>query len=456
MKRRLLFIAVALFAFCAASLAQWQFVRAYTPYHAPLKPGDLWGLHGIALDPDGKIWAAPYDASDTLTLGSSANLKRREIFVFDKNGTPASFSPIKTITVGGVTDSLNNNNSGRGIATDNNGNILYSSFNRLYRINYKTGVGMSKNETVFGGSITQASADNAGNIFVARVAADAQPVEILASDFSFLADACSIKTTASIARCLLVSGDGTRVYYPGTFGSNLTNQLYIYENQLGPGFGLYALVDSALQGMQIESIAWQPRSGKKPLLWASSGSRNNPPDTTKWRKNGRVWYGMDTDTKTIVDSIAWVPTFPGNPTYDDTVATNQAARPRGIAFSSTGDTAYVGCFLADSNAVKMFKKLPTSVQRYQEGTPVEYALSQNYPNPFNPSTEIQFSVPKAGLTTLTVYDILGREVATLVNENLKSGSYKTTLDATRLSSGTYIYTLSSNGARISKKMMLLK
>lgn len=457
MKRRLLFLAVTLFAFCAASFAQWQFVKAFTPYHAPLKPNDLWGPHGVAVDPDGKIWVAPYDGSDT-TLGSGSLVKRRQIFVFNVNGTPASFSPINAITVGGITDSLNGDVTGRGLGTDNNGNILYSSFDRLFRINYKTGQGMSKIVPGGGASITKASVDAAGNIFVVRVSGNKQPIKIYATDFSFLANAIdSVVTPANISRCVLISDDGTTLYHPVAFSTDANNKVYVYQNQLGPGFGTYALVDSLFGGMQVESIAWQPRSGKKPLLWVSSGSRNNPPDTTKWRKNGRVWYGMDTDTKAIVDSIPWGATFPGNPSYDDTVIVNQAARPRGIAFTSTGDTVYLAMYLADSNSVKMFVRTgAAAVEPIAESRPVEYALSQNYPNPFNPSTEIQFSVPKAGLTTLSVYDILGREVMTLVNENLGAGSYKTTLDATRLSSGTYIYTLSSNGIRISKKMLLMK
>ena len=66
------------------------------------------------------------------------------------------------------------------------------------------------------------------------------------------------------------------------------------------------------------------------------------------------------------------------------------------------------------------------------------------------------SVPKAGFTTLRVFDILGREVATLVNENMNPGTFKVKLDGANLASGTYIYTLTSGEARITKKMMLLK
>lgn len=88
--------------------------------------------------------------------------------------------------------------------------------------------------------------------------------------------------------------------------------------------------------------------------------------------------------------------------------------------------------------------------------PTEYALAQNYPNPFNPVTTIQIALPQAGHTMLRVYDLLGREVAVLVNESLAAGRYTVQFNASELSSGTYIYTLTSGGIRLSKRMILLK
>jgi hypothetical protein len=85
-----------------------------------------------------------------------------------------------------------------------------------------------------------------------------------------------------------------------------------------------------------------------------------------------------------------------------------------------------------------------------------FSLSQNYPNPFNPVTNIKFSVPKAGLVTLKVYDITGKEVASLVNQNMNAGSYTFDFDASHLSSGAYFYRLSSDGFTDVKKMMLIK
>ena len=93
----------------------------------------------------------------------------------------------------------------------------------------------------------------------------------------------------------------------------------------------------------------------------------------------------------------------------------------------------------------------------EEGNILPYSLSQNYPNPFNPSTSIDFSVPQRGLVTLKVYDLLGREVATLVDEELQAGNYKQNFDASKLASGVYIYRITiGRKFSASKKMTLIK
>ena len=91
-----------------------------------------------------------------------------------------------------------------------------------------------------------------------------------------------------------------------------------------------------------------------------------------------------------------------------------------------------------------------------DGIRTEYALFDNYPNPFNPTTTIKYSLPEAGLVSLKVYDILGKEVATLVNENKTAGSYSVEFDASKLSSGIYFYKLSSGQFTSVKKLILMK
>lgn len=86
----------------------------------------------------------------------------------------------------------------------------------------------------------------------------------------------------------------------------------------------------------------------------------------------------------------------------------------------------------------------------------EFSLGQNYPNPFNPTTNIRFSIPKSEHVSLRVYDILGREVKALVNQNLTPGEYQVDFDATGLSSGMYYYSLRSGDFVDVKKMVLVK
>lgn len=88
--------------------------------------------------------------------------------------------------------------------------------------------------------------------------------------------------------------------------------------------------------------------------------------------------------------------------------------------------------------------------------PFEFALRQNYPNPFNPTTTFTFDLPSSSHVALVVYDILGREVARLVNETLPAGKYARTFNASGLASGVYIYRLTAGEYSDTKRMLLLK
>ena len=108
-----------------------------------------------------------------------------------------------------------------------------------------------------------------------------------------------------------------------------------------------------------------------------------------------------------------------------------------------------------ANGTILFRSGITSVNKTNSLLKI-FALYQNFPNPFNPTTNINYQLFKNDFVTLKVYDMLGREVASLVNENEQAGSYSVPFDASELSSGIYIYTIRANDFVKSKKMILLK
>ncbi|HVO73704.1 MAG TPA: T9SS type A sorting domain-containing protein [Ignavibacteriaceae bacterium] len=109
-----------------------------------------------------------------------------------------------------------------------------------------------------------------------------------------------------------------------------------------------------------------------------------------------------------------------------------------------------------SNTAKPEESGPTVGVKDKGLLAITYKLSQNYPNPFNPSTKITFSIPEAGLVSLKVFNILGEEVATLLNNEMKTGVYEVDFNAANLSSGIYFYTIKANSFTATKKMMLIK
>ena len=86
----------------------------------------------------------------------------------------------------------------------------------------------------------------------------------------------------------------------------------------------------------------------------------------------------------------------------------------------------------------------------------EYKLFQNYPNPFNPTTTITYTIPRAGVISMKIFDILGREVTSLVNDYKLAGQYSIVFDGSNLTSGVYVYQLKANDYVASQKLVLLK
>jgi len=131
--------------------------------------------------------------------------------------------------------------------------------------------------------------------------------------------------------------------------------------------------------------------------------------------------------------------------------------------SSSGNSTFDVTLQRGGGKLFSIGKLTVVVNDDLGFTPNEFKLEQNYPNPFNPSTTIKYSIPtvetRRGVSqhvTLKIYDILGREVATLVNKEQKPGNYEVKFDASQLTSGLYFYKIATSGFAQSKKMILIR
>ncbi len=135
--------------------------------------------------------------------------------------------------------------------------------------------------------------------------------------------------------------------------------------------------------------------------------------------------------------------------------------PHSIFLDDSNNVIIGGDFTDSTNGANFFvmkikQKLETGIQQTFENLPTQYVLSQNFPNPFNPNTKIMFSIPKSGFVKLEIYDVLGRKVKELLNQELSVGSYTLDFDASVLSSGIYYYRLIAKEFIQIKKAVLLK
>ena len=428
---------VSLFALFAVT-------TAFSQYWTPLGnfPDDDFiktSGHGIAVDPDGKVWWQSYYDTDSVETSPGVYTTTCPIYVFYPDGSPASFSPINILT-GSVTDTLFD--TGRGLKTDPDGNIVAGTYGSYYRINYQTGEGISKITPVATTTIgvTACAIDGTNRVFTGMVF-PGNPI----TEYSPTFDLLSTVTPVSVgyARSFEVSDDGNTVYWTG-----YTNNCALIYSRADEFWAWGETPDTMAQGFACESIVWSP---DKKYLWMSAGSYTTPansyPGYETYYTTG-AHYAFDMSTGEIVDSLIWQFNVPAN--------ANE--RNRGIAFSPDYRYAYVTCF--GENAWVAIQKFEnpnwTSVDNEGQVVVNGYKLSQNYPNPFNPSTKISFELPNSGFVSLKVYDMLGREVAVLVDKEMTSGSHNVNFNAANLASGTYVYQLTSNGNVLTNKMVLLK
>jgi hypothetical protein len=181
-----------------------------------------------------------------------------------------------------------------------------------------------------------------------------------------------------------------------------------------------------------------PGNGQVQLNWSTASELDNArfdlqrsTDNTTWTPVGSV---NGQGTSTITTTYSYV---------DNSVTNGVTYQYQLVSVGINGNSQPVGNVVSATPSVGA-------------ATPHEFALHQNYPNPFNPTTQIRFDIAEASYVTLKVFDVMGRELATLVDGNLAANRYEVSFDASALSSGTYFYRLNAGSFTSMNKMLVLK
>jgi hypothetical protein len=445
MSRLLLLLSAALLLALplAAQDMEWQFEQIFPPDTLQTNAN---GFHGVAVDPDGKVWLQTHNAR----LGEVNGAPAEALHIFNADGTEVDFSPLTIIQYASAPADTIGLRLGRGMATDHQGNILASYGQELFKINYQTGQGMAR--VSIGTPPAAATADALGNIYLGTVLTG-HPIRVFDTNLNHLENVRN--ETIHIARSHVVAPDGL------TFYETNPSIPYTIIHKRADEFSPWDSVGVAFEGMRIETGAFNPATGN---LWVSAGNtsdgvNNHPSVETDWRSN--TWYEFDPDDLTTpLNSISWV----GCDFFDEDgfcvmtgIPPANVARPRGMAFSPDGNTVYLASFNAAPSdpGAQLQQWTFAVVSTDPTSQPGLFTLAQNYPNPFTGSTTIDFEIEEAGYVTLRVFDVLGRQVAVVIDGTLPADSHTARLDAGSLATGTYVYTLELNGQVLGSRRMLV-
>ncbi|MCH8494658.1 MAG: T9SS type A sorting domain-containing protein [Balneolales bacterium] len=419
--------------------------------------------HGIAIDAENKVWSGPYYSS----LINDGAERINPVYVYNPDGTQTDFSPLKgSVTadtllrfgpVTGVSSSIDGNiyvsSHGFRMTASESGAVVGGVWNQsrsfIHKFDATTGEALNVIEVTYLRDVNVTHAPNRpavseeGYVAVSFVF-PASPIIILDSNDNY-----DILTTVTddklgFSRTLEISADGTMIFNPNTEP---------YTEGGAPGhievwtadsvFDEYVVSTPLATGSDPGAIARYP--GTDIVFATGGGSGNGPLSGTSTMFNR--YYGYSLNSGQVVSHFDW-----------NYASESQAIEvPRALAFSADGLTAYIGSFSQTGNgAIQRFTAPePVSIERTAEVV-TGFALSQNYPNPFNPTTNINYTLAEAGFATIRVYDVLGRVVSTLVNQEMPAGQHTVSFNAANLSSGVYLYELSVGNVRLTNTMTLMK
>jgi hypothetical protein len=236
-----------------------------------------------------------------------------------------------------------------------------------------------------------------------------------------------------------ISSDGNTAIVGGPGDNSSAGAMWIFTRsgsvwaQQGPKLIGIAAVGNSLQGISV-TIS----SDGNTAIEGGSYDNNHAGAVWVFTRSGSIWTQLG--SKLV-----------------GTGAVGNALQGTSVSISSEGTLIEGGHY--DNNqqgAVWAFINPTIGISQISSIVPAKFSLEQNYPNPFNPNSKIRFQIAKLGNAMLVVYDMQGKEVSTLVNQQLKPGTYEVDFDGSRFSSGVYFYKLSAEDFLQTKKMTLIK
>ena len=463
----------------------WQLQSVFKAYDSPRNNG--YGIHGTVVAPDGNIWVAIQGgmAGDSLAhtftaqdgTDSAGFVHTRPIHVFTPEGEHASYSPIRYV---GSSDAGNLDTlvqDGLGMCLDHDGNILYTTTS-LYRFNYMTGEMMHHTVVPYdeAGSttkLTQPSIDQNGNIYVGWVAGADKPIVKITPDF--LTQTTVVANGINYNRSALVSPDASYMYLGSTW--NGIGVTVLRANTLGTAYTGVDTTIGNVMGAVLDSLgntvlaADGTDSMETKHLWAEAlfwnlGILWVGETDPAWSSHPLAgsWVGINPYTGEIVDTIGVGTSVTPEMDASAMAATGVTCNPRTMGRSPDGLTLYIGDF--STNVIQVWTNSNPTVSVIEDDTEAPivakgFKLYQAYPNPFNPSTKIDYEIGSIGNAKLEIFNLKGELVNTLANGWHNLGTHQVLWNGKdsrgmQVTSGTYIYRLTSADVSFSKTVTLIK
>ncbi|WP_420456908.1 T9SS type A sorting domain-containing protein [Rubrivirga sp.] len=461
--------------------AQWTFDTVF-PQDTLATNGN--GFQGIAVDDDGTVFLQTFNtAADSIDIAGV----RTGVFglrIFNPDGSEVDASPLVFIDYADGTtprDTLGyysytradgtigiDTRTGRGIRYCEAEDAVYiSQFATIFKIDADTYKGLARVNPFPGAtenldaSLSAVGVDDNCNVTVQSVGTGGR--QITQFDPNLEESTGTVGFASDFTRTVLVSPDGNTVFE--TAFENPYAVVYQRENEFAP----YDSLGYTFAGLRIEATAVNPKTG---YYWVSSGNPLNPGnnfndidpatgDTLRTFYTSQTFYAFDPADLFDADGNPVL-----NPMPVDSLLYREPGiyvsgprdvgglgRPRSIAFTADGDTAYVALFNLAGGAQRFIRGGGTATE---PGAFSSGSLEQNRPNPFSGTTDIRFELDRAAQVTLRVYDTTGRQVATLADGPFAAGPHAVSFDAGSLAAGVYVYTLNVEGEVQSRRMMVVR